>query len=111
MIVLFDVFKCLIRGINALKLVLIWSSLFLVLNLTTVYIKQTHQAHRLWGYNKNNNFDNRRISRTCVLGAQKNCLIEILLLKARNTILRLRENNQNLGSDAQNDTLMWDGSF
>ena len=23
------------------------------------------------GYNKNNNFDNRRISRTCVLGAQK----------------------------------------
>ena len=30
------------------------------------------------GYNKNNNFDNRRISRTCVLSAQKNCLIECL---------------------------------
>ena len=33
-------------------------------------------------YNKNNNFDNRRISRTPVLGAQKNCLIETLLLSA-----------------------------
>ena len=46
--------------------------------LTTVYNKRTHQA--LTGYNKNNNFDNRRISRTCVLGAQKNRLIETLLL-------------------------------
>ena len=36
----------------------------------------------------------------CFLGAQKNGLIETLLLKAWNTILRLRENNQNLGSDA-----------
>ena len=34
------------------------------------------------GYIKNNNFDNRQISRTFVLGAQKNCLIETLLLTA-----------------------------
>ena len=34
------------------------------------------------GYNKNNNFYNRRISRTCVLGAQKNRLIETLLLNS-----------------------------
>ena len=53
--------------------------------LTTVDIKRTHQSHRLCTTNrlqKNNNFDNRRISRTCVLGAQKNCLIETLLLNA-----------------------------
>ena len=46
--------------------------------LTTVYNKRTHQPPT--GYNKNNNFDNRGKSRTCVLGAQKNRLIETLHL-------------------------------
>ena len=62
------VLECLVRGINDLKL-------------TTVYNKRTHQAQPT-GFNKNNNFDNGRISRTRVLGAQKNCLIETLLLNA-----------------------------
>ena len=34
------------------------------------------------GYYKNNNFHNRPISRTFDFGAQKNCLIETLLLNA-----------------------------
>ena len=67
-------FKCLIRGINDC---LLSFDLFL----TTAYIKRTHQVQPT-GYSKNNNFDNRRISRTYVLGTQKNCLIETLLLNA-----------------------------
>ena len=72
MMVLFDVFKCLIRGINELK-----DRLFTINEQTkrAAFVQPT-------GYNKNKNFDNRRISRTCVLGAQKNRLIETLLLNA-----------------------------
>ena len=49
--------------------------------LTNVYIKRTHQALQ-----KNNNFDNRRIARTCVLGAQKE-------LFHRNTSLECLKHN------------------
>ena len=80
MTVLFDVLKCLIRGKNELILILIWSSHPLIYS-WPLYIKPTNFEDET-GYNKNNNFENRRIWRTCALGAQKNCLIETLLLNA-----------------------------
>ena len=91
--------KCLTRGINELKLILIWSTfiLWFILDHCTLseHAKRTDFEDQT-GYNKNNNFDNRRISRICALGAQKNCLIET----------QLRENNQNLGLDAYKDPLI-----
>ena len=68
------VLECPISGINYLKLI---RPLFTL----SEHTKRTHFVQPT-GFNKNNNFDNRRISRTCVLGAQKNCLIETLLLNA-----------------------------
>ena len=77
--------KCLTRGINELKLILIWSTLILwfILDHCTLseHAKRTDFEDQI-GYNKNNNFDNRRISQTCALGAQKNCIIKTLLLNA-----------------------------
>ena len=36
------------------------------------------------GYNKNNNFDKGQISRTCILGAQNNCVLGRTLLSSQN---------------------------
>ena len=71
MMVLFDFFNGYLSGKNELKLILFWSSLILCFFLTTIS-----------EHTKNNNFDKGRITRTCILGAQKNCLIKTILLNA-----------------------------